>query len=307
MSRNILCVVDFDNYPEQVVERAIWLARPRNCNVHLLVSDPITDLLGESYVYLLESQHIADSIRESQDEALEKLVATVKAAGLRVEANRATDRRVADAIRREAAARQPAYVVKGTHYHSASERASLAGADWELIRELDYPLWFVKPMPWKEPSVIVAAVDPVHAHDKPALLDQKIIERARSLADDCDGKLVVVHTYQSLDEIGSRAMWAFKPKKLPVEEINRKIFEEHNRALMILGETMGLPADALHLVAGRAHEVLPAFARAQGASLVVMGALARSKLKQRIIGSTAARALDLIPCDVLVAHAKQAT
>ncbi len=34
-----------------------------------------------------------------------------------------------------------------------------------------------------------------------------------------------------------------------------------------------------------------------------MGALARSKLKQRIIGSTAARALDHIHCDVLVAHA----
>ena len=30
------------------------------------------------------------------------------------------------------------------------------------------------------------------------------------------------------------------------------------------------------------------------------------ELKQRIVGSTAARALDHIPCDVLVAHAKQA-
>jgi universal stress protein E len=51
--------------------------------------------------------------------------------------------------------------------------------------------------------------------------------------------------------------------------------------------------------------VIPAFAREQGASLVIMGALARSKLKQRIIGSTAARALDHIPCDVLVTHVKQ--
>ena len=73
MSRNILCVIEFDNYPEQVVDRAIWLARSRDCNVHLLVSDPITDLLGDSYVYLLESQHIAESIRESQKEAVAKL------------------------------------------------------------------------------------------------------------------------------------------------------------------------------------------------------------------------------------------
>jgi universal stress protein E len=306
MSRNILCVVEFDKYPEHVVDRAIWLAKSRDCNLHLLVSDPVTDFLGEAYVYLLESQHIADSIRESQDEAIKKLVAKVEAAGINVEAERQTDKHVADVIREAAAARQPRYVVKGTHYHSASERASLADADWDLIRDLDYPLWFVKPVPWKEPPVVVAAVDPVHAHDKPAHLDKRIIERAKFIAGQGDGKLVILHTYQTLEEIGSKAMWAFKPKKLPVEEINEKIFKEHDRALKILGETMGLPAKSLHLIAGPAHEVLPAFAREQKASLVVMGALARSRLKQRIIGSTAARALDHIPCDVLVAHVKEA-
>ena len=303
MSRNILCVVEFDNYPEHVVDRAIWLAKARDCALHLLVCDPITDLLGEAYVYLLESQNIANSIRESQDEAIDKLVAKVEDAGVTVAANRETDKHVADVIREAAEARQPRYVIKGTHYHSPSERASLADTDWDLIRNLDYPLWFVKPVEWREPPVIIAAVDPVHAHDKPAHLDKNIIERAKFLVQNDGGKVVVLHTYQTLDEIGSKAMWAFKPRKLPLEEINRKIYEEHHRALKILGETMGLPADALHLVAGRAHEVLPAFAWEQGASLVVMGALARSRLKQRIIGSTAARALDHIPCDVLIARA----
>ena len=306
MSRNILCVVEFDNYPEHVVDRAIWLAKSRDCNLHLLVCDPITDFLGEAYVYLLESQHIADSIRESQDEALDKLVARVKAAGVRVEAERRTDKHIADVVRQSAAARKPRYVIKGTHYHTPSERASLADADWDLIRDLDYPLWFVKPVEWRTPPIIVAAVDPVHAHDKPAHLDKRIIERAKFLAETDGGKVVVLHTYQTLEEIGSKAMWAFKPKKLPVEELNKKILDEHDRALKILGETMDLPASSLHLIAGPAHEVLPTFAREQGASLVVMGALARSKLKQRIIGSTAARALDHIPCDVLVAHVKQA-
>ena len=306
MSRNILCVVEFDNYPEHVVDRAIWLAQSRDCNLHLLVCDPITDFLGEAYVYLLESQHIADSIRESQDEALDKLVARVEAAGVRVEAERRTDKHIADVVRQSAAARKPRYVIKGTHYHTPSERASLADADWDLIRDLDYPLWFVKPVEWRKPPIIVAAVDPVHAHDKPAHLDKRIIERAKFLAETGGGKVVVLHTYQTLEEIGSKAMWAFKPKKLPVEELNKKILDEHDRALKILGETMDLPVSSLHLIAGPAHEVLPAFAREQGASLVVMGALARSKLKQRIIGSTAARALDHIPCDVLVAHVKQA-
>ncbi len=304
MSRNILCVVEFDKYPKDVVARAAWLAKARSSNLHLLVSDPVSDYLGDSYVYLLESQDIADSIRVSQDEAIAEMVAFVEKAGVRVEVNRSSDRQVAEVVRREAAARQPMYVVKGTHYHTPSERASLASADWDLIRELDYLLWFVKPVDWKDPQVIVAAVDPVHANDKPAHLDMRIVERARDIANDCGASLKVVHTYQTLDEIGSRATWMFKPQRLPVKELNEKIRKEHEQAVKLLAEVCKLPDGTVHMLPGRPEEVLPAFADEQGANLVVMGALARSKYKQRLVGSTAARSLDHFNCDVLVAHSK---
>jgi universal stress protein E len=305
MSRSILCVIEFGNYPEQVVDRATWLAKSLNCNLHLLVCDPVTDYLGNSYVYLFESQHIADTIRQSQDEAVEEMMAKVKAAGVNVEVNRSTERNPAQVIRREAAARKPRYVVKGTHYHTPSERAKLTYEDWELIRDLEYPLWIVKPGEWREPSVIVAAVDPVHAHDKPAHLDRRIIEQATEVAEFTNGTLKVVHSYQTLEEIGLRATWAVKPVKLPVEELNAKMHKEHDHALKVLGESLELTPDSMFLMPGRAADVIPAFAESQHASLVVMGALARSKLKQRIIGSTAARALDNMPCDVLVAHARE--
>ncbi len=304
MSRNILCLVEFDKYPNEVVARAAWLAKSHDCNLYLLVSDPISDYLGESLVYLLESQHIAESIRASQNEALAALVASVQKAGVRVEVIRSARQDVAALVRREADARQPLYVLKGTHYHSPTEKASLASVDWDLIRNLDYSLWFVKPASWSDSPVIIAAVDPVHANDKPAHLDIQIIDRAREIADDCRGALRVVHTYQTLDEIGSRATWAFKPRKLPVEEIDRKIRVQHDQAMKLLAETCKLPEDSVHMLPGRAEDILPAFADEHGASLVVMGALARSRLKQRIIGSTAARALDHFGCDVLVVHAR---
>jgi universal stress protein E len=196
-------------------------------------------------------------------------------------------------------------VVKGTHYHSPTERASLASADWDLIRDLDYPLWCVKPAAWQETPVVIAAVDPLHAHDKPAHLDRRIIEQAKRVAEFSNGKLRVVHSYQTLEEIGLRATWAFKPQKLPVDELDAKIRKEHDHALKVLAESLDLAPDVAFLVPGRAEDVIPAFAEGQRASLVVMGALARSKLKQRIIGSTAARALDNMPCDVLIAHARE--
>jgi len=268
------------------------------------VCDPVENFLGESYVYLLESQHIADSIRQSHDETVRRLAAKVEVRGIRFELSRSREAHIAEVVRREAAARQPMYVVKGTHYHSPSERASLAEEDRDLIRNLDYPLWIVKPIAWNKSPVIVAAVDPLNAHDKSAQLDKRIIERARMVADECGGSLAVVHIYQTLEKLGSMATWEFKPAKLRVADINEKILREHERALNKLAKSCDLPDTVVHLLPGRAHEVLPAFAREQGASLVVMGALARSKLKQRIIGSTAARVLDHLHCDVLIAHMK---
>ena len=303
MSRTVLCAIEFDNYPKVVVARAAWLAKQNNCELELLVGDPVPRMLSETYIFLLESELIADSIRSAQDEQMEALIESAEAAGVVVHQTISRARSVVDMVRARAAKIEPVFVVKGTHYHSPSERASLGHADWQLIRKLNAPLWFVKPDDWKDPPVIVAAVDPMHSHDKPASLDHRIIKVAQEIAAQCDGSLEVLHTYQRLDAIGSRAMKRFKPVKLPIDEIDEKIRNEHSKALEAFAKKCGLPGDSVHQLPGRAEEVLPAFARTKGASLVVMGALARTGLKKRIIGSTAARVLDHLPCDVLIVHA----
>ena len=303
----ILCVVEFDNCPREVVARAVWLAKAGNNKLHLLVCDPVTDYLGESYVYLLESQRIADTIHVQQDESLESIVADIESQGVSVEVSRSAERHVANLVRREAAERNPAFIVKGTHTPDPSERASLRDTDWDLIRELEHPLWFVKSGEWKKKPLVVAAVDPVHSRDKPAHLDHLIIERARDLATQFGGELDVVHTYQSIKEIGARATWSFKPVKLSVQDLDMKIRKEHRQALDALIEQCDLDPERTHLLPGRADEILPSYAMANDASLVVMGALARGRIKQRMIGSTAASALDRMPCDVVIAHAGQKT
>lgn len=302
MSRTVLCVIEFDNYPKVVVARAAWLAKQNNCELELLVSDPVPRLLSETYIFLLESEMIADSIRSAQDEQMDALIESAEAAGVVVHQTTSKARSVVDMVRARAAKIDPLYVVKGTHYHSPSERASLGHTDWQLIRKLNAPLWFVKPEDWRDPPVIVAAVDPMHSHDKPASLDHRIVKVAQGIAAQCGGSLQVLHTYQRLDAIGSRAMKRFKPVKLPIDEIDEKIRDEHSKALDAFAKKCGLADDAVHQLPGRADELLPAFARTKDASLVVMGALARTGLKKRIIGSTAARVLDHLPCDVLIVH-----
>ena len=117
--------------------------------------------------------------------------------------------------------------------------------------------------------------------------------------------MLLFHTYQRLEEIGSRVTWKFKPEKLPVDKLDEKIRDEHRKALQDLAAECGVAAADVHQLPGRTHNLLPTFARANGASLVVMGGRSRSGIKQRIVGSTATRVLDHLPCDVLVVHTQE--
>ena len=302
MNDTVLCIVELENYPEEVVARAAWLAKLYGCDLELVLSEPVSNLLGESFVYFAEMQMLADTIKSEQDAILQRLASSAEEQGIAVFTSTSGDRPEADMIAIKAASCDAKFVVKGSHYHSPSERASFVHTDWQLIRDLGRPLWFVKPAKWQESPVIVASVDPTHSKDKQANFDKKLVKTAQEIGEKCGGRLLLFHTYQRLEEIGSRATWQFKPEKLPIDELDEKIREEHRSAIETLAAACDVPSDAVHQLPGRTHELLPTFARANNVSLVVMGALARSNLKQRIVGSTAARVLDHLPCDVLIVH-----
>ena len=303
MSETVLTIIELDNYPEDVVARASWLAKLMGCDLELLLCDPTTSFLSEIFVISSEVKDLADDIEEAQKDALRELAKTAESSGLKVTCHTSHERPVADAIISRAMELDPMFVVKGTHYHSPAERATFADTDWQLMKRLDYPMWFVKPVAWQDEPVIVAAVDPTHEKDREARLDRMIVATAQSLASACNGRIELVHTYQRLVEIGSRAMKTFKPIKLPVDELDKKIREEHRKALDAFATETGVPEDHVHQLPGRAHELLPMFAQTHGASLMVMGALSRGGITQRYIGNTAARVLDHLPCDILVVPA----
>jgi len=305
MSDTVLAIIELDRYPEEVARRAAWIARLHACDLQLLLCDPTLGILRDSFIVSNEARQIAAGITEAQNRILDDLAKAISAENeLTITSAVTHERPASDAIIAAALEIGPMFVVKGTHYHSPAERATFAATDWQLIRKLTYPLWLVKPNDWKDNPVIVAAVDPTHLHDKRGTLDQAIVDAAKSLADKSDGKLMLLHTYERLVEIGSFAKFKFKPVKLPIDKLDAKIKAEHRRLLDALASANGIPDDAVHQLPGRTRDLLPTFARTRGANLVVMGALSRSGLKRRAVGSTAEQVLDHLPCDVLIAHSQ---
>lgn len=302
MRNTILAIVEMERFPLEVATRAARIAGFYDADLVLVLSDPTVSFLRSSFMISVDSKQIAETVRQAQEEELERIVAAIADTGLNISTSIIQDRPASDAMVAKALDCEPLLVVKGTVYHSPAERATFTFNDWQLIRKLDYPLWLVKPRPWSDKPIIIAAVDPMHSHDEKGELTQTIVEFAKSLAERCDGKLLLLHTYERLEEVSSFAKLAFKPMKVPVHELEEKMRDEHRRHLDSLAATNDIDADAIYLLPGRTRDILPSFARIQNADMVVMGAVARNRLQRRIIGSTAEHVLDHVPCDILVAR-----
>ncbi len=296
----ILAIIEMEHSPQTVVERAAWIAKLADCDLELLLCEPTFSPLGYRIIVSNEAMEIGRNIRELQKETIEDLAELGRKSGVTVTTDVLEERPIADGILAKAINMDPRFVIKGTHYHSAADRGIMIDTDWQLIRTCPYPLWLVKREEFREEPVIIAAVDPTHEHDKPMALDQAIVDAARSIAGPTNGEVHLLHTYEKLTGIGKAANRAIKSTILPIDELEKRIQETHREALNALAAENGFDKEHTHQLPGRTREILPTYTRSKNADLVVMGALARWGIRRMVIGSTAERVLDHLPCDVLI-------
>jgi len=296
----VLAVVEPDVVPQEVVERSAWLAERTGCELALLLCDADVTALANDFFVSSETKEIAKSMRAIQREMLEDLATPARARSIRVSLQVLEERPIADAVLQRALDMNPRFVVKGTQYHSDARRAIFVDTDWFLIRTCPYPLWLVKPHEMSAKPLIIAAVDPVPEDDAATPLDQAIVKHAQALAAKTGGEVHLLHSYQPLKGIGAEATRTFKPIRLPVDELSQRIAEEHRRRLDALAAANGIAKSHTHQLPGAARDVIPFVARDRKADLVVMGAIARWSLQRAVVGSTAEKVLDHLPCDILI-------
>jgi len=170
--------------------------------------------------------------------------------------------------------------------------------DWELLRASPVPVLLLKNgRPWRK-RTLLAAVDPSHAHAKPTRLDALIVAQAKQLSRKLGGALHVMHAnFPALFglSLGDPSMdgATFQATFDQLTDTDRKAFASFAR-------TAHIPPARRHLVNADPVSAIPRIARKVGADLVIMGAVSRSGLKRMLIGNTAERVLNDLPCDVLV-------
>lgn len=298
--QRILVVVDPTAEAQPAVQRGAWLARRLDMGLELFICHYDPYLSGERF---FDSPGLKRARREVMDAMLTRLAHLAEplaAEGLAVTTSAAWDTPLDEGIVRKVLATRPALVLKDTHYHHALKRSVFSNTDWNLIRSCPAPLWLVKPEAPVEPFRLVAAVDPMHEHDKPATLDHTLLRQAEWLAGRCDGELHLFHSYDPMPAIAGTATTVATPISVPADSITEEMASAHGAALRELATTYGLEAPRVHLQRGPARELLPEFTSRLQAGLVVMGAVARGTLRRLFLGSTAEQVLDRLPCDVLV-------
>jgi universal stress protein E len=286
----ILVIIDPTSGSHQpALERAVWLAKQAGARLELFACefDPDVDSGHFSTVWVPEPS-AREQLLLRQRSNLESLAAPLRKQGLTVGVDVVWDHPLDEAILKKAAAHDYWLVAKDAHHHNVIQRTLLTHTDWHLIRKCAAPLLLVKDRKLAVEPKVLAAVDPVNEHDKPAALDDRIFTFAADLARVLRGHLHVVHSYAT--PLGA---------ELPPDVV-KILAQEHRAALAKFLDRHSVLVGHQHLYEGLAHECLQKAAKEHDADFVVMGAVARRGLKRLFIGSTAERVLDRLPCDLVI-------
>lgn len=298
--RQILCVIDPTTEEQPAMQRGAWVAKKAGAKVELFICYYNEYLAGGRLFDAPSLEKARSEITEGHEKRLEALAAPLRENGLEVTTRAVWDHPLYEGIVRHAAAINADLVFKDTHHHSAVSRALLTNTDWNLIRTCASPLWLVKPRTIPDKAVLIAAIDPMNEHDKPAALDDEIVVLGKAISDAVGGELHAFHTYDPRMAIATATANAYIPVSLPFDEMEEQMRRLHGKRFDEIVEHHGIGRNRAHLLSGLTHEELPALAGKLDAAVVVMGAVARNRLQRLFIGSTAERTLDHLPCDLLI-------
>ncbi len=294
----MVAVADTQVRSNKAIRRAADIAHKTGASLHLFHTTESRYGMAPGVALSVADQMVRYFVA-SREADLERVALRLRREELVVTTSVAWDYPPHESIVRAATRYNADLIVIEAHRHNVLARLLLTQTDFELIKLSKVPLLIVKgSRAWRRPHVL-AALDPFHARAKPAGLDAQLVDVARRIATDFGGKLLVGHSYLPLTTVAPGA--AAEPIVIPSGEAEQKAYRKQIKQVFERElSALDIPARDSRLVEGDPVFRLPRLAKSLRCSLVVMGAVSRSRIKSMFVGHTAQRVLDRLSCDVMV-------
>lgn len=293
MFKRVLVLTDGDDPRQPALRRAVeCIAEGGEIEIFAIVYEPLLEgYLGNKQIYEPLRRRVLDERRERAA----ALAHAVESEGVRSSSKVVWSHPMHAAVAAEVEASDVDLVVAAPanlHQGGGARGSGLTHSDWQVVTSSRAPLLLVKSDGRTPYRHIVAAVDPFHAHAKPAALDGQILRVARELQRRTNATLAAVHCYVPVEYFGADLT--------RMASSDPRLVDARLEAVRSLCAEAGIAESAAKLVAGAPHSVLTDMQQRGEADVVVMGALARGRFAELVLGNTAERVLHHGNGDVLV-------
>ncbi len=295
-------VRNLDSPSHRTILKAARLARGLGADLELfhVIDVPVyVDGMAAANSWIGEMQQQA---RTRATQKLERIAARLRACGLRVGTAVRWDYPAAEAIVRRSL-QIGADLIVSEQVQRQYIPSLLHAADWDLLRLSPVPVLLARAStrPYRHP-IILAAVDPSRAHGKPASLDEQILDMGGDIAEALEGSLHALHAYRAMPVGAPLELLAEGPVATDLED---SATAEAEQRLVQLMRGTGNPHMPYHLIGSPVKDAILATVRSTGCSILVLGDVARRGLKGVLLGNTAQRVLEALPCDVLAVKPRE--
>lgn len=282
----ILVIVEPEQEIQLALEKAIRLARKTGAELELLICDH-NSYLEDGYYFdphqaaILRQEHI-----QKNRQLLEDMATVIRQQGFKVSVDALWGNPPYRQIINKVEQSKPDLLVQSSRHHEKISRLLLSHQDWQLLRFCPCPVLLVKDKPWSDHPAFVVAVDPNHANDKPAELDNLLTEAGKCLAEACGGKVYLFHS-------------CYQPPVSGLYPVRTDVDAYRVKTESLL-KAFSIPENHLRIDEREVMESLPDFLKQTDANVLVMGVVSRSAIDRFLVGSTAEKLLDHVDEDVLV-------
>jgi universal stress protein E len=288
-------VVDPFGGEHLAVHKAVELARRSGARLTLLNVFMIPQPTPEAV--LASTTQIIKSAAAQRMKRLRQLAAGIARRGVKVNCVVEWDYPVHEAIVRHVLKEGTELVIAESHRHSKVARWILANTDWELIRACPCPVWFARSAELPAAPQILVAVDPFHANDKPARLDDRLLKVAQALAQQVGGTVSLAHACQSPEQANGALLRKATRK---MTEARLRQLADIEKRIADLALRHGIDSAGCVVREGNPSQVLGALTAKGRSDVLIMGAVSRSFRDRPPIGNTAERVIDHVDCDLLI-------